>query len=64
VVLFKLLLIGYAFGICSERQLMREEQCNAALPLESEAEVDRQSFRRVGAEPESAAAKSTRNCLT
>jgi len=30
VVLFKLLLIGYLFGIRSERQLMREVQCNAA----------------------------------
>ena len=30
VVLFKLLLIGYRFGIRSERQLMREVQCNAA----------------------------------
>jgi transposase len=30
VVLFKLLFIGYLFGIRSERQLMREVQCNAA----------------------------------
>jgi transposase len=30
VVLFKLLLIGYPFGIRSERQPMREVQCNAA----------------------------------
>jgi transposase len=30
VVLFKLLLIGYLFGIRSERQLMREVQVNAA----------------------------------
>lgn len=30
VVLFKLLLLGYLFGIRSERQLMREVQCNAA----------------------------------
>ena len=30
VVLFKLLLIGYLFGIRSERQLLREVQCNAA----------------------------------
>jgi len=30
VVLFKLLLIGYLFGVRSERQLMREVQCNAA----------------------------------
>ena len=30
VVLFKLLLIGYLFGIRSERQLMREVHCNAA----------------------------------
>lgn len=30
VVLFKLLLMGYLFGIRSERQLMREVQCNAA----------------------------------
>ena len=30
VVLFKLLLIGYLFGIRSERQLMREVQCNTA----------------------------------
>jgi len=30
VVLFKLLLIGYLFGMRSERQLMREVQCNAA----------------------------------
>lgn len=30
VVLFKLLLIGYLFGLRSERQLMREVQCNAA----------------------------------
>ena len=30
VVLFKLLLIGYLFGIRSERQLMREVQCNVA----------------------------------
>jgi len=30
VALFKLLLIGYLFGIRSERQLMREVQCNAA----------------------------------
>ena len=28
--LFKLLLIGYLFGVRSERQLMREVQCNAA----------------------------------
>ena len=30
VVLFKLLFLGYLFGIRSERQLMREVQCNAA----------------------------------
>jgi len=30
VVLFKLLFIGYLFGIRSERQLMREVECNAA----------------------------------
>jgi IS5 family transposase len=30
VVLFKLLFIGYLFGVRSERQLMREVQCNAA----------------------------------
>jgi len=30
VVLFKLLLMGYLFGVRSERQLMREVQCNAA----------------------------------
>jgi transposase len=30
VVLFKVLFIGYLFGIRSERQLMREVQCNAA----------------------------------
>ena len=30
VVLFKLLLIGYLFGIRSERRLMREVQCNTA----------------------------------
>ena len=30
VVLFKLLLLGYLFGIRSERRLMREVQCNAA----------------------------------
>jgi transposase len=30
VVLFKLLLIGYLYGMRSERQLMREVQCNAA----------------------------------
>lgn len=30
VILFKLLLIGYLFGVRSERQLLREVQCNAA----------------------------------
>ena len=30
VVLFKLLFIGYLFGVRSERQLMREVQVNAA----------------------------------
>jgi transposase len=30
VVLFKLLFLGYLFGVRSERQLMREVQCNAA----------------------------------
>lgn len=31
VVLFKLLLLGYLFGIRSERQLMREVQVNVAI---------------------------------
>jgi transposase len=30
VVQFKLLFLGYLFGVRSERQLMREVQCNAA----------------------------------
>jgi transposase len=41
VVLFKLLLIGYLFGIRSKRQLMRDVQVQRGLLLVSGIEADR-----------------------
>ena len=54
VVLFKLLLIGYLFGIRSERQLMREVQCNAAYRWFLRLKLTDKGARCLDAQPESA----------
>ena len=68
VVLFKLLLIGYLFGIRSERQLMREVQCNAAyhwfLRLKLTDKVPDASTLSQNRRRLSATATCIRNCST
>ena len=55
-VLFKALFIGYLFGICSERQLMREIEMNVAYRCpEGQALIyttmDRQGYRHYKSDP-------------
>ena len=55
VVLFKLLLLGYPFGIRSERQLVREVQCNAAYRWDLGLELTDKVPGCIDLEPEPAA---------
>jgi transposase len=51
VLLFKILFIGYLFGVRSERQLVREVQVNCGLPLVFRLEPYRQNHQCLYLQP-------------
>ena len=56
VVLFKLVFLGYLYGVRSERQLVREIQVNVAYRWFIGYRADRQDSGRLDVQPEPAAA--------